>query len=294
MVEDEHVFLLIGVAGADQILACARYAASVGVPYLSGGVTENGLDGLPGYFALWMSYAQQGPLLADYLVTKAGAKGEKNGMLYFNTPAFTDANQTWVKAMTDKGATVDYNRAISKGSGASEAQTYATDICTQGIDNLYVLTSPTFFIQLAQAAQNQGCHPHYVGVGLSMGLDTVANVACRNQRSIDGAHFLNPYPSYFDSNKFDADFRKAGGTDDIMFGLWGLSKVVAEMLKAPGKDLSRERFIYSTERLKVSTGVTPPAQYSPSNHFGGQSMHLNRADCANNRWVTEQAFVSDF
>ena len=127
-----------------------------------------------------------------------------------------------------------------------------------------------------------------------MAIDTVANVACRNQGSINNARFLNPFPAYFDSSRFDPDFRAAGGTDDIMFGLWASSKVIAEMLKAPGKDLTRERFIYFAERLKISTGVMPDAEYTPENHFGGKAMHLNRADCANNRWVTEQAFVSDF
>jgi ABC-type branched-subunit amino acid transport system substrate-binding protein len=58
MVENEKVFLLVGVAGTDQIQACARYAATVGVPYLSAGVTETGLANLPNYFANWMSYSR--------------------------------------------------------------------------------------------------------------------------------------------------------------------------------------------------------------------------------------------
>jgi branched-chain amino acid transport system substrate-binding protein len=293
MVEEEHVFLLIGVAGADQIQACARYAASVGVPYLSGGVTELGVNSA-GYFPLWMSYAQQGPLLADYLVTKAGAKGEKNGMIYTDSATFQDAHSSFVNAMRSKGATVEYDRPIPKGAGVSDAQTYATELQTRGIQNVYVLTSPTFFIQLANAAQSKGYHPHWVGVGLSMALDTVAKVACANNKSIDGAHFLNPYPAYVDSDKFDPTFRKAGGTDDIMFGLWTVSKVVEKMLRASGPDLTREKFDYATERSNIVTNVAPPLKYSPSNHFGGQSMHLNTADCANSRWRTEQSFVSNF
>ncbi len=69
MAEQEEVFLLIGGAGADQIDACARYAASVGVPYLSAGVhqTRPGqvpLGDLPTYFALSLTYEQQVPMLA--------------------------------------------------------------------------------------------------------------------------------------------------------------------------------------------------------------------------------------
>ena len=35
MVEQDKVFLLVGAGGADQIAACAKYAAGVGVPYLA-------------------------------------------------------------------------------------------------------------------------------------------------------------------------------------------------------------------------------------------------------------------
>lgn len=295
MVEQEKAFLLFGVAGTDQIQACARYANSVKVPYLSGGVTEIGLNTLPYYFAMWMSYKQQGPLLANMMSAKLGARGEKNAMVRFNAPTFQDAHDAYVSGMRSAGASVDYDRAVSKNATASDAQTVATEMNQRQIDNAYVLTSPTWFIQLAQAAVNQGYKPTYTGVGLSMGIDTVASVACRNNGSINGARFLNPFPAYVDSNKFDPDFRRAGGTDDIMFGLWGASKVIWQLLSLPGKDLTRERFVFSTERAgTIKTGVLPDIKYSPTSHFGGTAMHLIRADCGQGRWVTEESFKNRF
>lgn len=294
MVEQEKVFLLVGVAGTDQIQACARYAATVGVPYLSAGVTEIGLDNLPNYFANWMSYKQQGPLLADLLVTKLGAEDEKNGMIRFNTPTFQDAHDSFFSAMDAEGAEVEYDRAVSKTAGASDAQTLATELNQRGIENVYVLTSPTFFLQLAQAAANQNYRPQWTGVGLSMTIDTVANVGCRNNRSLENARFLGPFPAYVDSNRFDPQFREEGGTDDIQFGLWGSSKLLAEMFRTAGKDLTREGFVASLERSSIKTGILADVRFSPDDHFGGTAMHLLRADCSRNAWVTEQAFVSDF
>jgi ABC-type branched-subunit amino acid transport system substrate-binding protein len=295
MVEDEKVFLLFGIAGTDQLQACARYAATVGVPYLSGGVTEIGLDNLRNYFAVWLSYKEQGPLLADLLVDRLGARGERNGMIRFNSPTFQDAHDAFLSGMSSKGARVHYDKAIPKTADATYAQTVATELNQQGIDNVYVLTSPTWFIQLANAAQNQGYHPQWTGVGLSMGLDTVANAACQNQDSIHGARFLNPFPGFVDANRFDPDFRKAGGEDDIMWGLWAADKGIAQLLQAGGKSLTRESFIYYVERAgTLSSGVGPAVRYSPSDHFGGTTMHLVRADCSINRWVTERAFASNF
>jgi branched-chain amino acid transport system substrate-binding protein len=295
MVEDEKVFLLFGVAGTDQLQACARYSATVGVPYLSGGVTEIGLDNLRNYFAVWLSYKEQGPLLADLLVDRLGARGERNGMIRFNSPTFQDAHDAFLSGMSSKGARVHYDKAIPKTADASYAQTVATELHQQGIDNVYVLTSPMWFIQLANAAQNQGYHPQWTGVGLSMGIDTVANAACQNQDSIHGARFLNPFPGFVDANRFDPDFRKAGGEDDIMWGLWAADKGIAGMLQAGGRSLTRESFIYNLERAgTLSSGVGPAVRYSPSDHFGGTTMHLVRADCSINRWVTERAFASNF
>ena len=82
MAEQEQVFLLIGGAGADQIDACARYAAAAGVPYLSAGVHETrpglgSLSNLSTYFALSLTYEQQIPLLAGVVKSEFGGRGSR-------------------------------------------------------------------------------------------------------------------------------------------------------------------------------------------------------------------------
>ena len=103
-------------------------------------------------------------------------------------------------------------------------------------------------------------------------------------------------PAYFNSNQYDPEFRKAGGTDDIMFGLWAVSKLVGELLKKPGKALTREAFIYSTDRVQgLKTGVAPDVSFSsPTDNFGGTAMHLNQADCDARVWKTIKPFATNF
>lgn len=294
LVEDEKVFLLVGVAGTDQVQACARYAYSVGVPYVSAGVTETGLVGLPNYFAVWLSYKQQGPLLADLLVDQLGARNERNAMVRYSSPLFEDAHSSFVSAMRARGASLAYDEAMSKSCNQSDITRVSTQIATQRLQNVYVLTSPQCFLQIANATQNQGWHPQWTGVGLSMALDTVASLGCRTD-AIDNARFLSPYPAFIDADRFDRNFRAAGGEDDIQFAFWGFSKVLEKLLRAPGRDLTRERFVYTTERLQnVTSGVFPPVSFSPGDRLGGSSMHLNRADCDINRWRTQASFVRDF
>ena len=307
LVEKEHVFLLYGFAGTDQIQACARYAASVGVPYLSTGVTEIGLSDLSNYFAVSMTYPEQGPLLADLLVSDLGAKNEQNGMLRFDTPNFEDAHTSFIQAMDDRGAKVVYDRAVSKTAGQAEAQTIVQEMKGAGLDNVYVLTSPVWFLQLLQAAKTQDYAPQWVGVGLTKALDTVASVGCRNG-TLNKAKFFSPFPAWADIDRYDPDFKKAvsavypdkGGGDDIMLVGWGIGRIIAELLRDAGHNLSREHFIETTEDVRnLKTGVFPTVNFSSSDHFGGSAMHLNEAQCSgykagDNRWHTISPFVSNF
>ena len=89
MVQQDHVFMLVGGGGTDQIVACAQYAASVGVPYAAEGVSEQGLNTLQNYFALSMTYKAQGVLLAQYM--KNVLHVTKVGMLRGNTANFDGA-----------------------------------------------------------------------------------------------------------------------------------------------------------------------------------------------------------
>ncbi|MGH2729104.1 MAG: ABC transporter substrate-binding protein, partial [Actinomycetota bacterium] len=197
MVQQDKVFLLFALAGTDQIVACAKYAASVDVPYMSVGVTETGLDTLPNYFANTMTYADQGPMLADFVTSKLGARDEKNGMLRFDTNNFQDAHDTFVDAMAGAGANLDYDRAVRKNATKSDADTVVQEMKAAGLENVYVLTSPVWFLQVLDSAQKQLYSPQWVGVGVTMTFDTVASVGCRDG-TLNQAKFFSPFPAWID------------------------------------------------------------------------------------------------
>ena len=303
MVEKDHVFMLLGGAGTDQIQACARYAASVNVPYLSAGVTEVGLTSLSNYFALSMSYPQQGPLLADFLVSDLGGKSEKNGMLRFNTPNFQDAHDAFARGMASQGASLAYDRSVSKEANTADATAVVQEMQAAGLQNVYVLTSPVWFLQVLRAASQQNFHPQWIGVGITMTFDTVASVGCGFNNALNGAKFFSPFPAWSNRNQFDPDFAKAvakfypqkNGGDDFMFSLWGSDKGIWNMLSLPGKNLTRERFVWFLERAQnMFNGIGPHISFSPEDHFGANEVHLDQATCSDRRWHTIKSFVSDF
>ncbi len=203
--------------------------------------------------------------------------------------------------------TLAYDRAVSKGAGTSDARSVVQEMRSAGIENVYVLTSPVWFLQVLQEAGTQGFKPQWIGVGITKAIDTVSAVGCRNG-ALAGAKFFSPFPAWADIGRFDPDFKEAvrkvfpeeGEGDDIMVIPWGLAKILAEMLEAPGRNLTRERFIYFAQQIRnLKTGVFPPVSFTADDHFGGSQVHVNEAHCSgyktgDNRWHTIQSFTSDF
>jgi branched-chain amino acid transport system substrate-binding protein len=290
MAEQQQVFMLLGGGGTDQIQACAQYAASKGIPYLSAGVTEIGLTQLPNYFAFSMSYPGQAPLLAQYIKRTFTTDGSRVAMVATNTPNFDDTVSAFQQAFPG----VKVFRPEKNESGTS----MAGNLCTGTVkryDVVFPITAPTYYLQMAGAAQ---CRPQYVGVGVTMGLDTVARTGCQAGRSTEGARFFSPAPAAVDSNQFDPGFRQAGGAaaDDIMWLLWASSKAVHQGLDLAGPNLTREGFIQAMSQASIKTGILPDLTFSPSDHFGASQVHVLRNVCSGSggNYVTEAAFKSSF
>lgn len=299
MAERGKAFLLIGGGGTDQIQACAQYAASQGIPYLSAGVTEIGLRELSNYFAASKSYPQQARMLAEYIKKDVGVTDPSRvAAVITNTPNFDDTARTFERQFPG----VRIYRPDKNERGSS----MAGNLCSGTVKNydvVFPLTAPTYYLEMASAA---ACKPLYVGVGISMGLDQVASTGCQSNGSTANARFFSPAPSFEDARqgKWDPNFVKAARAagvepDDVMWLFWGQSRVLHELLKEAGRDLSRQGFIASTSRASVSTRVFPDIQYSPSNHFGAKHVNVLRNVCRSRGdesgyYVTERAFASGF
>ena len=304
MVEQDHVFMLAGImqpGGVDQVQACARYAASVGVPYVSLGSTEMRLKRLPRYFAITRTWRRQARSLADLLVSDLGARKEKNGMLMHDTPNNRDAHNTFVRTMARRNAPLVYDRAVSRNASQSEAQVVVQEMKAAGIENVFVLTSPVWFIQVLQAARSQDYRPMWVGIDpMALAGDTLASVGCRNG-TLGRSRFLSPLPAYEDRDSFDPRHDRAmrrvydESGDSITWLGWAGSKAIRRLLERAGRDLSRRRFERSTERSRrVRTHILPRFGFTPRDHFGGKATHVLKVDCRAQRWVTRRRFVRDF
>jgi branched-chain amino acid transport system substrate-binding protein len=296
LVQQDHVFLLLGGGGADQIAACAKYAASVGVPYLAEGVGEAGLASLSGYYALSMTYKQQGPLLAQYI--KNVVKKLKVAMVRANTGNFEDGHQGFLDGVHQQGLQLVADEAMAKDASAGEVQAAAAQVCSKRPDVVYPLMSPALFLQFASAMKAQACSPRYAGVGVTIGLNVVAQVACPAQTVTGGASFFSPFTGLDQANALDPHYQataRANGAagDDIGWALWGADKLVSQMLTAGGRNLTRQSFVAAVKGKRFSTHTYPDVDYA-TGPFGGTAVHVLKVDCSKQQYVTEFAFKSAF
>src|SRR5438309_2101317 len=299
MAQQDHAFLLIGGAGTDQIKACAEYAQSQGIPYLSAGVTESELNSFSTYFALSATYPYQTKLLDQEIKHGVTSQSSQVAMIAEDTPNFDDAVAQFQRDFP--GAKV--YRPAKNDDGSS----MAPNLCagpTPLYKVVYPLVAPVYYLEMAKATS---CHPQYLGVGLTNGIDTVASTGCAANNSTAGAQFFNPWPAWQDRSKFDPSFETAIAAaqkkqssfpdDDIVWGLWGLMKTVGQLLQDAGKNLTRTGFIASTEKAGVHTGIYPDLHFSPNNHFGASQVHLLLNVCKSRGntagyYITKEAFKS--
>jgi branched-chain amino acid transport system substrate-binding protein len=294
MVEQEKAFVLVGGGGADQITACAKYADGIGVPYLSAGVNQEGLEGLSTYYATSLTYAQQAPLLVDLIKEKGFTKV---GAVTADTPSFQDAHEAFVQAVKDADLDLVVDTPINKTASSTEALTVVQELKQKGAEVVMILVAPTVYVTgLATGARGQGYDPTWIGPGITSGLNAVLTFGCP---AVENGLFFSPFPGMDVIDQLDPDFRPAyqqfgGGTppDDIGLALWGLNKGLALMFEKVGKDLGRAALMNAIETTpEFNNGVYPPIRITADDHLGGTGAHLLDADCATKQYKTAERFV---
>ncbi len=293
MVESEHAFILVGGGGADQITACAQYAAEAGVPYFSAGVNENGLEDLSTYFALSATYAQQVPLIIDH-IKELGLT--KVGVVVTDTPSFEDPHSAFVKAAKKADLDVVADDTINKSPSEAETNTEVQKLKEGGAEVVFILASPLTYLGIAGGATSQSFEPVFIGPGITSGLNEVLQFGCP---SVGNGEFFSPFPELDVIDQLDPDyvaayeqFGQGEPADDIGLALWGLNKTIRTMFEATGDDLGRAALINTIQEGEpFDSGVFAPVTFTADDHFGGSAAHLLKADCGTKQYATEAQFV---
>lgn len=283
-------FIVLGAAGTDQIQACGRDRTlqRTHTPYLSAGVTENGLTGIPTYFALSLTYREQGPLVIenarkqDFLTKKNVAGESKWAVVISDTPNFKDAQESIEKAL--KGASIPYRVFLTaKTPSDADATALANELRSYNAPVVYFLGQPTFFIKVVGNTANSAYTPIWTGIGPSMGVNAVAEVACPVSANRYDGRFLHPYQGF---DKAPAEFLKAGGEDDIQMSLWLSAEMLHKLLLTTKGVLTRQHFTSTIIGPTFTTDGKPFVRFKADNHFGGLAAYSLKSDCSKREYAT--------
>lgn len=278
LIQKEKVYLLVGGGGTDQISACARVAAQQGVPYLSAGVDEGQLRKLNNYFALGMSYIQQAPLLIQWVKKNSPPPNNKFAIMRDRTPGFNAVVAKVAELAKAEGWEV-LTRQYQ--NGPSDASWLTQNDIKVG----FPIMAPSSFVQIVRSPG--GSIDQWAGIGITMGLNTVASTACQGNPAYGGSMFFSPAPGLNVIDQLDPEFRKGGGTDDIHLLLWGLNKDIhAVFQRMQPNNLSRQAFVHAMETNVIDTKVYPVLKHTKGNHFGAQDVHVLIANCQNSQYET--------
>jgi hypothetical protein len=287
-------FLAIGGAGTDQIQACATNSDMVKrhVPYLSAGVTDNGLTKLQDYFALSLTYQQQGGLVVRNALDQGFGKpapastGKQWAVVTASSPNFDSGTVGITKALDAKGISYEVKRFNQNGGNyQNDAVQLGQTLALQGYKTIFVLAAPGVYVFLTRGyynAQPTGNGVHWVGPGVTFTDFLVAQLTCQaSANAINGAaDFLAPAPGLDYATE---DFKKAfnNSYDDIEWGLWLVDQAVYDMLQRANGNLTRQHFTQTVLNGSFSGRVFVPTVFNGS-HFGGTGAWVQRVNCGKN------------
>ena len=220
--------------------ACAKVAKMPGVPYVSVGTITQGLGDNANYFATSMSFRAQGRLLADYFVEKLRAATSGTGcVLRMNIPKHVGKRERLPEPSGE--ARKIRGRTLPPETRGRPKPRPLPPSCTAGVENIFVFTSPVFFIQLGRGRGQHGLlpdvgrHRHHDDVQRCVATD----VGVQRQRPVQGSFLLAP-AAFEDREDYDADFDDAMAfsirppPDEVVWQGWSTANQLAEMLIAAG------------------------------------------------------------
>jgi branched-chain amino acid transport system substrate-binding protein len=290
-------FLVIGGAGTDQIQACATdpVLSQSHTPYLSDGVTTNGLTGLPYYFAISQTYAAQSGEVYAMVSQLYGADLKKTwAVVTENTPNFADAQASMDSVLSQNG--VHYcNVPTPKYFSEQDAANAVSAAKSCGASVVYLDVDPNFWIDMVREAQSQLFTPDWVGPGLTNGEDLVAGPVCAEQPQVKAA-FLSPFPGL---DRQPPDFSSENNPPpdtpaadrDIEMDIYGVSQVVYYAMLSVGsiQNLTRDNFMAALTRFSAAYGqqltVYPTVRFN-GGHFGGTGAWEEQLNCTQTEYTT--------
>jgi branched-chain amino acid transport system substrate-binding protein len=301
----DHALAVVGSGYSSGSAAVLPLLASAKVPYLVGGASLYGTDGVPFqqyYYTNMSTYADQVSIAMAYeqqQLKAAGIAKPRVAVVVISSSAgteWTDLTEKWVQAA---GWTWLGGQDISPD--AVNATAIGETVAAQKPNLVSVMGDPNTMLLFNKALAPTGLRPFEVNGFGDMVESAIPELP---QGLVPKMAWVNTYaPPYADSpfpgalsarkaaieNGYSSALSQYGFGPDYVTG-----QIIIAALKAAGPDLTRARFIAALNGLtNLSTGdLTPSVQLSATNHEAVHGALPYTWDAAKSEFVPQGSFAS--
>ena len=292
LVYKDNVFALIGPTSTGAVTVLSRHVEKLKIPFLAAIMPEVTVKPFKRYVFICADiYPNQMNVLIDYILKDLNPKQPKISLIYPDNETGKVDTESALKRLKLYGLVPVSREVLNPGSLDAGSQvmsvrrTKASHVILCG-----QIPQPT--IVLLRALRKYGVKTPVFGNWATCVEEVVHTVGEAAKRF----HAVNHMMSWYDDGQGVAQMRKITlryfpGTEKpyrgkIYTGGFVVGKVMVEILNRAGRDINREGFIEAMEGIRNldMEGLCGPISFSPTNHKGGNTWKMFKADTENGKF----------
>lgn len=281
LVTRDKVFVLFNTFGTAPTMATIPYIVRTGIPFIAPGAGAKELyEPLKKniFGGSWGIYNNHMEILITYLVKDLGFK--KIAYFYYGDEAGKSQRVNVVAQMKKLGLELVADSPFERGTTNFGA--YLTKLKQSDPEAVVVYSSTPDLARIIKQGDEMGFHPQWSS-HLPASDRIIIDLAGKSSEGLIGASPLLPVTSDDPAVAQYRDLLKKY-YPHVKPGMWGMlgyggAKILVEILKRTGKDLSWENVIKAAETMKDwKIGIGPPITYTSKSHVGNNGVVIVKVE----------------
>lgn len=291
LLHQDEVFAIVNPLGTMTNLAVMDTLVEEQIPVISphSGLSIWGTPLKKNYFALQPSYADEGRILAQYVLEEL--KSERVAVFHINDQFGQEGSNAFISEL--KGQGLEPAMVLAHKSGESSPESWLTEISQYNPDLVLLYTYLKPAADLLLTALEINFQPDWLGSYVLSGPDLFRFAGKEATHRLLATSYASG-PRYNRAERLYRNLMSRNYADETpgthsRIG-YAAAQLVVEGLKRAGPELTRQGLIAGLESIRDWTGgLLPPISYSQTDHRGLTALSMMRA--LHGRWLVDKGLL---